>query len=202
MAGHLPPQTVTDVNIKGITIQANQIARLAMALTDAWGAMFEMTETDFTRFAHALGFSTDISRLAYAAAGSLQYVTEKKSSGRQRFIITWHGGDTIVLALRGVTEIARAFKGIDDQKLEVLLQHHSDVFKRAMAAMPKYSQYQMFSPEVAARVLAVHGATATSSGLFALAERMSGKVSIDKEGRKGIPAQFIRSITATLASTV
>ena len=174
-----------------------------MALTDAWGAMFEMTENDFARLAHALGFTADIASRSYKSASELNYVTETlTSTGSERFILTWHGADDVILAIRGVSKLSSAYSAINDAKLRAQVKSEAELLARAMAAMPEYSARQMFSPEVAANVLAVHGATVTADGFFKLAQQQGGKYTIDKEARRGVSAQFIRGVSAMLAATV
>lgn len=203
MSKSTKPQETSVSGIKNVTKHSDKIAHNAMALTDAWGAMFEMTENDFARLAHALGFTADIASRSYKSASELNYVTETlTSTGSERFILTWHGADDVILAIRGVSKLSSAYSAINDAKLRAQVKSEAELLARAMAAMPEYSARQMFSPEVAANVLAVHGATVTADGFFKLAQQQGGKYTIDKEARRGVSAQFIRGVSAMLAATV
>lgn len=194
---------VTPKDMARIDAYSKPLMSKAMQLTDAWGAMFVMEEEYLRAIALALGFEDEVVSTLYEKARGLKYVVEKGTSiTPDRAVFTWHGPDATFLVLRGFNDPGSAFASINDSNLEKILVEHVGLFTKIMQTLPPYTRFHMFSPEVARNVIGSFGANLTPDLLFSLAQKLGGNVTVDLEGRRGISAQFIRSVTLTLCAAI
>ena len=183
-----------------LQVHAGSISAKAMELTDSWGqAMFILDPETVERVFGALGFSTPVATDVYEAVRSLEYVRRDEVGADSRSEFTWHIVDAAVMTLRGSTNVG-APVGIDDANIDRFLQANVVLFEKVMAVMPEYTSRLMFSPEVGATVMASLGIDLSADKFYELAATYGRQVTLDREGRRGISTQFIRSLSLTIAA--
>ena len=195
------PEAVTEKDLPNIQANSKKIASKSMELTDTWGAMFVMDDQELKNVGRTLGFSEKVCDGLHKEGVGLNYVNHKANGRPDQPKFTWHGGDSIFLTLRGFNDLDHAMQGVTDETLETHVRNNSRLIESLMEAMPAYARNHMFSPEVAARVLGAFGATVTPNTIFELGLQRSG-VCQDLQGRQGIPTQFIRALSLSLAAKV
>jgi hypothetical protein len=180
---------------------AAEVSAKAMELTDSWGqAMFILDPLTVERVFTALGFSGPVSAHVYEAVRSLGYVRRDEHGGASRSEFTWHVMDAAVMTLRGATRVG-ASTGIDDENIEDFLETHRPLFDTVMSVMPQYTSRLMFSPEVAATVMACLGIGLSADKIYQLGATYGRQVTLDLEGRRGVSTQFIRALSLTVAAS-
>jgi hypothetical protein len=108
--------------------------------------------------------------------------------------------DAAVMTLRGATRVG-APTGIDDRNIEDFLETHRPLFDMVMTVMPHYTSRLMFSPEVAATVMASLGIGLSADKIYQLGASYGRQVTLDIEGRRGVSTQFIRALSLTVAAS-
>jgi len=180
---------------------AAEISTKAMKLTDSWGqAMFILDSPTVERVFTALGFSSPVAASVYEAVRELGYVRRDECGSAPRSEFTWHIVDAAVMTLRGATRVGAAI-GIDDDNISTFLEEHRALFEQVMSAMPSYTRCLMFSPEVAATVMASLGIALSADKIYHLAATYGRQVTYDLEGRRGVSTQFIRSLSLAVAAS-
>lgn len=199
-------QNVADVEVSGLErLQANaqDVMAKAMELTDAWGqAMFIMDRPLVENLFAAIGFSKAVCVGVFETVRSLAYVQHKQQDAVTQSEVTWHAMDATCLTLRGSVGLKTAMAGITDTNVEKFIEGNLDLFDTLMGAMPDYTRNLMFSPGIAADVMACFGARVSPETLYGLAWRYGRQVTKDLDGRLGISTQFIRSLTLTIAARI
>ncbi|MCC3770436.1 hypothetical protein [Streptomyces sp. UNOC14_S4] len=198
--------TVGQVDAKclsSLRSEAAGIGKKAMELTDSWGqAMFILDRETVERLFRVIGFSADVVSGVYDGVRDIAYVEHKVSGEPARAEFTYHALDATCLVLRGVTDLGSALGEVGDGTAEKLITEERALFDRIMGSLPDYCRHLMFSPEVAARVIASLGGHVSADKLYELAGKFGGRSTRDLEGRRGVSTQFIRAFTLTLSATV
>ncbi|HWN69914.1 MAG TPA: hypothetical protein VNM90_19865 [Haliangium sp.] len=199
-------QNVADVEVSGLgrlQTNAQDVMAKAMELTDAWGqAMFIMDRPLVESLFAAIGFSRAVCAGVFDAVRSLAYVQHRQQDAAPQTEVTWHAMDATCMTLRGIEGLKSAMTGITDTNVEKFLEGNIDLFETLMKAMPDYTRNLMFSPGIAADVLACFGARISPETLYDLAWRYGRQVTKDLDGRLGISTQFIRSLSLTIAARI
>jgi hypothetical protein len=188
--------------IGNIRANAAAIRTKAMELTDAWaGVMFALSPQELETIAVALGFGQSVAENIYSEVRTLEYAHTQGMTGTAS-VATWHALDVTFMALRGFTNYDEALASFDDHNLQAVLDAHQETFQRVRQALPEHAARMNFRPETAAAVLAAFGAKVSPDMLYALAPKYGTKSVVDVEGRRGVPVEFVRCVTLTLASTL
>jgi hypothetical protein len=197
-------ETVDEVDLSAIErlrTHSADVTTKAMELTDAWGqAMFILDRRLVKDLFSTLGFSEEVSSRVYDAVRSLSYVQHRVQGGGSRPEVTWHAMDATCMTLRGALGLGSAMGSIDDSNVEAFLEENADLFEKLMEWMPDYARHLMFSPEVAATVVATLGGNLRAGKIYELAATYGRQVTRDLDGRRGVSTQFIRSLTLTIAA--
>jgi|GEM_PF-6752869 len=197
------PQQVQLTSLDNLRTRASSLKRLAMELTDTWGgAMFIMSPGLVESIFSTLGFQKTVATAVFESVRSLAYVQQRRSGIPPQSQFTWHGADGTVLTLRGCEDLRRAFVKVDDSTIEQVLTSNLELFGKLMDVMPDYARDLMFSTEVSCNVVNTFGACVSQDRIYDLALRFGGQHTLDLEGRRGVPTQFVRSLTLTIAATI
>lgn len=184
-----------------LQVHAAEVSAKAMELTDSWGqAMFILDPLTVKQVFTALGFSGPVSDHVYDAVRSIGYVRRDQLAAPPQSEFTWHAVDAAVMTLRGATRLG-APVGIDDGNIEDFLETHRPLFDAVMSVMPQYTSCLMFSPEVAATVMASLGIALSADKIYQLGGTYGFQVTLDLEGRRGVSTQFIRALSLTVAAS-
>ncbi|MEO3974848.1 hypothetical protein [Streptomyces sp. CAU 1734] len=190
-------------NLSYLRDEASGLGKKAMELTDSWGqAMFILDRETVEKIFSAVGFSPEVVSGVYDGVRDIAYVEHRVSGEPARSEFTYHALDAACLVLRGFRDLGTALAEADDTSAEKLIDRERELFGRIMESLPEYCRSLMFSPEVAARVVASLGGRVSAAKLYELAGEFSGRVTLDLEGRRGVSTQFIRAFTLTLSATV
>jgi hypothetical protein len=182
---------------------ASGLKALAMELTDTWGgAMFIMSPSLVEKIFSTMGFQKSISTAVYESVRALAYVQHRRVGQPTQSEFTYHGQDGTALTLRGCVNLRKSFAGVSDGTISTLLRDNKELFGKLMDVMPEYSRDLMFSTEVACNVINTFGAQISQDRMYDLALEFGGQNTLDLEGRRGVPTQFVRSLTLTLSATV
>lgn len=195
----LTPADVSVKNLQNLQLNSDNVCAKAMELTDSWGqAMFIMDKPLVEKIFAALGFSKEVCSEVYDAIRSLSYVrTIDKQAA-----VTWHAIDAACMTIRGIFDLGNAMKQIDDTNVEEFLVANLAFYEKLMNAMPDYTRNLMFSPEVAAVVIATLGGNVSDHKIYQLAAKYGHQATRDLEGRRGVSTQFIRSLTLTISAYI
>jgi len=203
------PQRGEAINLVGVAalnrlqVCSDDLCRKAMELTDSWGqAMFILCPATVQKIFSALGFRNEVCTRVYDAVRALSYVDHRQEGKPNQSEMTWHIVDAACMTLRGVVGLGSAMASINDETVEDFLQNNAELFQQLMKAMPDYTAYLMFSPEVAATVVASLGGNLSADKIYELAFTHGGQVTKDLEGRRGVSTQFIRSLTLTISARI
>jgi hypothetical protein len=197
------PHEVQRSDVGRIGNNGHAVSAKAMELTDRWGqAMFILSRSLVTSIFETLGFTGEVSSETYDAVRDLAYVSHERQDEEPQPEVTYHAIDAACLALRGATDLEVAMSTVDDVTIEDFLAENLDLFERLMKIMPDYSANLMFSPEVAASVIAVFGATVSADKIYELGATYGRQATMDLDGRRGVSTQFIRSLTSTISARI
>jgi hypothetical protein len=198
----IEPTRQVDVEaLNRLKVHAAEVSAKAMELTDSWGqAMFILDPLTVEQVFTALGFSGPVSTHVYEAVRSLGYVRREELGTAPRNEFTWHAMDAAVMTLRGATRIG-ASTGIDDENIDDFIETNRPLFSTVMSVMPQYTSRLMFSPEVAATVMASLGIALSANKIYQLGVIYGGQVTLDLEGRRGVSTQFIRALSLTISAS-
>ncbi len=105
-----------------------------------------------------------------------------------------------ILTVRGEVNLGQAMAWLDNDALRSFVDTNSDLLARTMAIQPDYANYLLFSPQVAANVVGVFGATVDPEEMLRVANKCGVVTAVDPEGRRGIACKFARSLALVIAS--
>jgi len=197
-------ESVEQVSLNGLDrLRANSedLVGKAMELTDSWGqAMFIMDPPLVEKLFSTLGFSRAVSAKVYDAVRSLSYVQHEVQGATTQPEVTWHAMDATCMTLRGAVGLGSAMAGIDDGNVEEFLEDNRALFEKLMDTIPDYTRNLMFSPEVAATVVATLGGKVSADKIYEMGSMYGRQVTLDLEGRRGVSTQFIRALTLTISA--
>lgn len=196
-------ERVTVEGLDNLKTCAQDVMAKAMQLTDAWGqAMFIMDKPLVERLFSTLGFSGAVCAGVYEGVRSLAYVQHKRVDADTQTEFTWHAMDAAVMTLRGIVGLGTAMAGINDTNVEAFIEGNKDLFEKLMGVMPDYTANLMFSPEVAATVVATLGGNISADKIYEMAWKHGRQVTKDLDGRRGVSTQFVRSLTLTISARI
>lgn len=194
--------TVEDQDLRRLIDNSEELNAKAMLLTDAWGAMFILDVETVKTTTATLGMPAYLGQKFYDTVSSVSVVntwgmTDGPSDPK---VFTWHLLAASILTVCGATDLGQAMDWVSDDTIDEIVDENAELLGRTIALQPDYASYLLFSPQVAARVLGVFGATATPGKLLEVARRVGVITAEDAEGRQGIACKFARSLALVLAS--
>lgn len=163
--------------------------------------MFKLRPEVVNRVAIAVGFAPEVAEGIHDEIVGLNYA-KVESNAAPYSMATWHSADATFLTLCGLENLDNAFAAYSDENLLEVLDANQDVFQRILKALPDYAHEMNFLPETCAKVLQAFGSTVSADLLYNVASKYGTSSCIDLEGRRGVNAAFIRSVTLTLVSTL
>ncbi len=193
---------ITESDLERISANATELNAKAMLLTDAWGAMFILDPEAVKSTVATLGLPKALGQKFYDKVRSVSVIDTRGMTNPPpgSRVFTWHMLAASILTVRGEVDLGRAMAWLNNDTLRSFVQTNADLLARTMAIQPDYASYLLFSPQVAANVVAVFGAKVDPEEMLRTATKCGVVTAVDPEGRRGIACKFARSLTLVIAS--